>query len=79
MPFATELDAFLAKVQVRIDAAMGEAREELKEMALEAEKDLARLRQRLSEECCESPKQPAGDPPSHSETSTNEEGGRQPG
>ncbi len=79
MPFSTELDAFLAKVQIRIDAAMGEVREELKEMALEAEKDLATIRQRVSDAWRDTPQQPAGESSSHSETSSDEGGGHQPG
>ena len=68
MPFSTELDAFLAKVQIRIDAAVGEARQELLEMALEAEKELAALRQRVSDACGDSSQRPTDEPPSHSET-----------
>jgi hypothetical protein len=79
MPFSSELDAFLAKVQVRLDAAMGEAREELTAMAAEAERDLAALRQRFSAACSESPKSPEGETPSQSETSTQAEGDDQAG
>ena len=79
MPFSTELDAFLARVQIRIDAAMSEAREELREMAVEAEKDWSELRQRFSDACCDSPKQPERASPSQSETSTDKGGDHQPG
>lgn len=78
MPFSTELDAFLAKVQVRLDAAMGEAREELKAMAIEAEKEWSELRQRFADDCCESPTAPAGESTSQSETSTNDVGEEKP-
>ena len=79
VPFSSELDAFLAKVQVRLDAAMGEAREELKEMAVEAEKEWSELRQRFGENCCESAKPSGAETASQSETSTTEVGDQQPG
>ena len=79
MAFSDDLDALLAKVQARVDAAMSEAREELKEMAVTAEKDWSELRQRFSEGCGESPKTPEKEPASHSETSTDEVGDQQPG
>ena len=78
MAFSDDLDALLAKVQARVDAAMSEAREELKEMAVTAEKDWSELRQRFADDCCESAKAPAGDSTSQSETSTNDVGEEKP-
>jgi hypothetical protein len=79
MTFSTDLDAFLAKVQLRIDAAMGEAREELKEMAVEAEQDWSELRQRFADGCCEPARAPEAESTSQPETSTNQVGEEQPG
>ena len=79
MAFSDDLDALLAKVQARLDAAMSEAREELKEMAATAEKDWSELRHRFSEECCDAPKAPKTEPASHSETSIGEVGDQPPG
>jgi hypothetical protein len=79
MPFSSDLDDFLAKLQERIDAAMGEAREELKEMAVEAEKDWAEIRQRFRDGCCEPAKPADTEEPSHSGTSADAETGDQPG
>ena len=79
MTFSTDLDDFLAKVQFRIDAAMGEAREELKEMAVEAEKDWSELRQRFADGGCEPARAPEEESTSQSETSTNQVGEEQPG
>jgi hypothetical protein len=79
MAFSDDLDALLAKVQARVDTAMNEAREELKEMAVTAEKDWSELRQRFAEGCWESPKTPETGPASHSETSTGDVGDQQSG
>ena len=68
MPFSTELDGFLAKLQVRVDAAMGEVREELREMAVAAEKDWSDIRQHLTETFCETTAKADGEAASHSET-----------
>jgi hypothetical protein len=69
MSFATDLDALLAKLQDRVDEAMGEARGELTEMVEGAEKELAEWRGRFSELFCESAPKSAGEPTSHTETS----------
>ncbi len=74
MSFSTDLDTLLAKVQSRVDTAMSEARKELTEMAVAAEKEWAELRQRFGEACDESPKTPEPETTSQSETSTNHAG-----
>jgi hypothetical protein len=74
MTLSSDLDALLAKVQSRVDAAMGEARAELTEMAVEAEKEWSELRQRFNEGCRESSKAPEAEPTSQPETSTDHVG-----
>jgi hypothetical protein len=77
MPFSTELDAFLAKVQARVDEALGEARTELTEMAVEAEREWSLFSQKFREGFCADADDPSEQAPSHPETSVPTEDGPQ--
>jgi hypothetical protein len=72
MSFATEVDAFLAKVQGRVDEAMAEARADLTAMAAEAEAELQELQRRFREGFCAEAEEPPAATTSHDETSTAE-------
>jgi hypothetical protein len=72
MPFSTELDAFLAKVQARVDQTMSEVRADLTEMVTEAEKEMSEWQEKFRSGYCSDSAQPHAEPASQDETSKPE-------